>query len=209
MAPLILPVLQRLAEDFEDLGHRFAVVGGLAVGARARPRTTQDIDIALAVENNEQAEAVVYQLLHRGYQVSVVLNHAESDEMLAVRLIPPPPPDIADRQLPICDLLFRSSGIEHEVVQNATPAHILKHLVLPTVCIPELIVMKLISVGEHRESDGGDLYALMKAATPQDLERVPPLIDRVIERGRSRGRDLHASFAHYRKIADQPREPWE
>jgi hypothetical protein len=41
--------LARLGNDLDDLDQRCALVGGLAVSARAEPRTTRDIDLAIAV----------------------------------------------------------------------------------------------------------------------------------------------------------------
>ena len=40
----------------------FAIVGGLAVSVRSRPRFTQDIDLAVAVSSDAEAEAVVLRL---------------------------------------------------------------------------------------------------------------------------------------------------
>ena len=42
-------VILRLDTDLRKLGVRWALVGGLAVSVRARPRMTYDIDIAVAV----------------------------------------------------------------------------------------------------------------------------------------------------------------
>ena len=54
--------------DFEVLGLRWALVGGLAVSARAEPRTTRDVDVAVAVNDDAGAEAAVLALRHRGYR---------------------------------------------------------------------------------------------------------------------------------------------
>jgi len=49
----------------KELGKRniqWALVGGLAVSARCEPRTTRDVEIVVAVENDEQAELLINEL---------------------------------------------------------------------------------------------------------------------------------------------------
>ena len=47
--------LRQAATDLIKVGVRFAVVGGLAVSARAEPRLTRDADFAVAVASDEEA----------------------------------------------------------------------------------------------------------------------------------------------------------
>lgn len=59
MAPFVTSVEQQLrqaASDLGKIGARFAVVGGLAVSARAEPRMTRDADFAVAVVSDHEAE---------------------------------------------------------------------------------------------------------------------------------------------------------
>jgi hypothetical protein len=41
--------LREIVAVLETLGHPYALVGGLAVSARAEPRTTRDVDVAIGV----------------------------------------------------------------------------------------------------------------------------------------------------------------
>jgi hypothetical protein len=50
-------VLRQAAADLDAIGARWAVIGGLAVAFRAEPRFTKDVDIAVAVADDEEAEA--------------------------------------------------------------------------------------------------------------------------------------------------------
>jgi hypothetical protein len=52
-------VLCRASADLETAGVRFALIGGLAVSARVEPRFTRDLDFAVAVEGDADAEALV------------------------------------------------------------------------------------------------------------------------------------------------------
>ena len=62
-------VVGRITGVLEGLGVGHALVGGFAVSARAEPRFTRDVDLAVAVENDDAAEEVVRSLVERGYQV--------------------------------------------------------------------------------------------------------------------------------------------
>lgn len=62
--------LRQAAADLNRLGLHWALVGGFAVSARAEPRFTRDIDIAVAVANDGAAEHVVRSLIGSGYTLS-------------------------------------------------------------------------------------------------------------------------------------------
>ena len=55
----LLRLLARVAIDLDQITPSWALVGGLAVGARARPRFTQDLDFAVAVDSDRAAERIV------------------------------------------------------------------------------------------------------------------------------------------------------
>jgi hypothetical protein len=60
--------LRKAASDMTKIGAKFAVVGGLAVSARAEPRMTRDADLALAVNSDWEAEQVIFALSHLAQQ---------------------------------------------------------------------------------------------------------------------------------------------
>ena len=49
--------LRHICADLARTRHPFALVGGLAVSARTKPRFTRDADIAVAVASDTEAEA--------------------------------------------------------------------------------------------------------------------------------------------------------
>ena len=59
--------LRRITEELGHSGRRWALVGGLAVGARAEPRTTRDVDVAVSVVDDVDAEAFIHALQSRGF----------------------------------------------------------------------------------------------------------------------------------------------
>jgi hypothetical protein len=53
-------VLRQAAVDFDAIGARWAVIGGMAVAFRAEPRFAKDVDLAVA--GDKEAEGIVNRL---------------------------------------------------------------------------------------------------------------------------------------------------
>lgn len=62
-------------------GVRFALVGGLAVSARAEPRLTRDVDIAVAVRDDREAEEVIRGLAAHGYSVDSTVDETRTKRL--------------------------------------------------------------------------------------------------------------------------------
>lgn len=107
---------RRLVDDLRNRGTRFAVIGGFAVSVRAEPRFTRDIDLAVSVASDFEAEELTRDLQRAGYQVFSVLEQEAKKRLATLRLRFP-----SDAPVPlVVDLLFASSGIEPELVAAAT-----------------------------------------------------------------------------------------
>ena len=50
---------QRAVSELRSRGARFAVIGGFAVSVRTEPRFTRDLDLALAVGSDAEAERLL------------------------------------------------------------------------------------------------------------------------------------------------------
>jgi hypothetical protein len=74
-----------IVADMQRMGARFAVIGGLAVSTQSEPRTTRDVDLAVAVASDLEAEAIVHDLLSRGYSVVAQLEQ-DNGRLSTVRL---------------------------------------------------------------------------------------------------------------------------
>src|SRR5262245_62675928 len=94
------------------MGSRWTLVGGIAVAARAEPRLTRDVDVAIAAANDEDAEQIVFELQRRGYTVAAALEHTRAGRLATVRLEAP----AVGPRVVLVDLLFASCGIEPEIV---------------------------------------------------------------------------------------------
>lgn len=79
--------LRGLVDDLRAVCASFALVGGLAVSARAEPRLTRDADVAVSVRDDQQAGAVVRQLVESGYRPGAVLEQHVAGRLATVRLV--------------------------------------------------------------------------------------------------------------------------
>lgn len=166
----------------------FALVGGVAVSTRAEPRFTRDLDFAVAVEDDAEAESVVFKLQRRGFSVIATVEHAAMCRLATVRLREEP-------RAPLVDLLFASCGIEPEIARAASPQTVLGASV-PIATVGHLIAMKLVSRDPvRRPRDQQDLVELAKVADATEWSRAETAVVLIQQRGFSRGRDLGAALA--------------
>ena len=67
-----------IVTDMSQVGRGFALIGGLAVSARSEPRTTRDVDLAVAVLSDDDAEEIL-----RG----ITLPVAQLGHLIALKLL--------------------------------------------------------------------------------------------------------------------------
>ena len=190
-------VLRTAALDLVALRLRWAVVGGLAVSARTEPRFTRDVDLVIAVSVDHSAEQAVHSLQRRGYHVHTLVEQEAAGRLATARLIPPG----EDEAGVVLDVLFASSGIEPEIADAAEVLEILPGLRVPVSSAGHLIALKLLSRDDGtRPQDRIDLGALLRVATPADLDEArhgAALIHaRGFQRERDLSRDLEQLIAH-------------
>lgn len=170
---------------------QWAVVGGLAVSIRTEPRFTRDIDLAVAVARDSDAEAVTQQLTGSGYQVFKYVDQEDTGRLALVRLN-----DASAGARVVIDLLFASSGIEPEIAEQAERLEVFPGLVMPVARTGHLIAVKLLACDdETRPQDRADLRALVEVATPQDLTDAREAVRLIEVRGFHRGRSLQDMLA--------------
>lgn len=179
--------LRQIAKDLQKLGRPWALIGGLAVGARAEPRTTRDVDLAVAVADDKDAESLIFRLQALGYEILMVLEQEVAGRLATVRLRPPS----AREGGVIVDLLFASSGIEPEIAKAAEALDILSGLRVPVARIGHLVALKILARDDRqRPQDFDDILALLLEAEPQDLEDARIALRLIEARGYQRGRVL-------------------
>lgn len=185
----------RALVDAVDDDRPLALVGGLAVSARTEPRFTRDLDFAVAVEHDAEAEGVIFALQGRGFTVVATIEHSTTHRLATVRLRQTP-------RAPFVDLLFASCGVEPEIVGAASPLEILG-VTVPVATVGHLIAMKLVSRDPRRRPrDQQDLVELAGVADDLEWQRAEAAIELVHQRGFSRGRDLRAGLDEIRSLGD-------
>ena len=184
--------LVRAADLLGSLGKQFAVVGGIAVSALTAPRSTGDVDIAIAVADDGEAEAVARSFAAAGYRLDSLLEQDATQRLAGVR--------IHDTETGVgLDLLFAMSGIEVEIAASARPLEVLPATALPVATVGSLIVMKLLARDDRRRPmDADDLRALAELATEDDWAQAHVLARLVTERNAHRGRDLATGLSQLR-----------
>jgi hypothetical protein len=176
--------LLSVANDLKQLDLRFALVGGFAVGLRTDPRFTQDLDLAVSVAEDSQAEQATMSLIARGYSLLAMVEQDSTERLATVRLVSP------ETKI-VVDLLFASTGIEPEIVEEAEELDFSETLALPVAQLGHLIAMKILSQdGTRRPQDRVDLANLLKKCSTTQLELAQRSVGKIQERGFHRGKDL-------------------
>jgi nucleotidyltransferase AbiEii toxin of type IV toxin-antitoxin system len=176
--------LRRAVTDLDALKARWALIGGLAISVRSVPRFTKDLDFAVAVAGDSEAEDVVHRLGGRGYRPVELLEQEYVKRMSGVRL------ERGGSDV-VVDLLFASSGIEDEVVANATRLEVLPQLTAPVATTGHLIALKVLA---GRNQDLTDLEALIPGASAADLDVARRAVRLIRARGFNREQDVVADL---------------
>ena len=183
--------LRRVAADLDEHGCSWALVGGLAVSARAEPRTTRDVDVAVGVQSDAEAEQLIFTLQNAGYQVTGVVEQTAAGRLATARTVPPS----VDARGVLVDLLFASSGVEVEIARAADRLEVVPDLTLPVARIGHLMAMKMLARDDRRRpQDWDDIRALNAEATRSDVDDARALLRLIAARGFNRGRALIADF---------------
>jgi predicted nucleotidyltransferase len=186
--------LRKLVVDVARHGGSHALVGGLAVSARVEPRLTRDLDLAVAVSGDDEAERVVRALTSEGYAVVTVVEHETAHRLATVRVTLPDEPAHGV----VGDLLFASSGIEPTIVSMADQLEVFPGCTVPVAQVGHLVALKLLSRDDRtRPQDAIDLRALRTVATDVDIGTARDAVRLIAERGFARGRALDTALADW------------
>lgn len=179
--------VSRVCADLKKTSVPFALVGGIAVSARTEPRFTRDVDFAVAVDQDEDAEKVVTFLKGRGYAINAIVEQEKRKRLATVRLVS------AMKEQPgvLVDLLFASSGIEREIVEAAERIEVWNAVVLPVAALGHLIALKVLARNDKtRPQDAVDLHGLLAVADDSEIERARKAVLLITKRGYNREKKL-------------------
>lgn len=153
--------LAEVAGRLEERGLPYMVIGGMANLQWGEPRTTQDLDITVAVEDSDLIQAA-------GELGSILVDHAP--EFLArTRVLP-----IALREGTRVDLIVATLPYEIEAIRRARPVPIGDRTI--SVCSPEdLVLHKILS---ERPKDLTDVVGILRRQGDAiDFGFLDPLVD--------------------------------
>lgn len=174
----------------ESHGRRGCLIGGLAVSARSNPRFTLDVDLAVAVVDDEAAEELARSLARDGLRLETIVEQEAMGRLAMVRMSSPQGVSI--------DILVASSGIESEIVRASETLEVVPGITIPVAAVGHLIALKLLSVAPGRETDSADLRGLAAVADDVEWARAADGVTMIAERGFARGRDLIVDLATLR-----------
>jgi len=179
--------LRRIASDLTAMKRNWALVGGLAVSARAEPRRTRAVDVVVSVEDDASAEGLVLELQAKGYAVLMALEQQAVARLATVRMVSPG----SSEHGIVVDLLFASSGIEADVADRAEQLEILPGLVVPVARVSDLMALKVLARDDRRRpQDLDDLRALLREAKESDIDETKTALRNIEARGYHRERRL-------------------
>jgi hypothetical protein len=177
--------LKRIVAELAQANAHGALIGGLAVSARAEPRTTRDVDMVVAVMGDEDAEQLVFRLQERGYIVGTLIEQERTGRIATVRL-----KRDSERSVYV-DLLFASSGIEREIVDAAEELAVLEEVTVRVATRAHLVALKVLARDDrNRPQDWDDLRALLADASEADIAAAGAALRLIEQRGYNRGRNL-------------------
>lgn len=179
-------VLADIARRLRDLGKPFALVGGLAVSVRSEVRFTRDVDLALAVVDDAEVDALVRDLSSAGYRPIALVQHEKLNRLATVRLESPTGL--------LVDLLTASCGIEREVVHRATVVAFEGAGDILVASVEDLLAMKVLAVTPRRLQDRMDGVNLVLTNPAMDVGAVREALRLIAERGFDRDQDLDAKL---------------
>jgi len=177
-----LAALGHIAEALRRAERPFALVGGLAVTVRSEVRFTRDVDIALSVRDDDEAEQLIFVLRREGYVVVATVEHEGTARLATARLRGP--------SATICDLLFASSGIEAETVARASTLEVAAGVTVGVARVEELLALKVLSATPKRPQDEMDFIRLVEFNASFDDAAVRANLGLITTRGYDRGEDL-------------------
>jgi hypothetical protein len=131
---------------------------------------------------------VVRDLRARGYRLEALVEQEATGRLATARFT-------AEKAAAgvLVDVLFASSGIEREVVDEAEVLELFPDLRVRVATRAHLVALKLLARDDRtRPHDRVDLVALVAGATPADLESTRRALAMITDRGYHRGKDLVA-----------------
>lgn len=138
----------------------FALIGGLAVSARARPRATKDIDFLIQADKNFYKKILTEYVYQHAYSMKTFKGDLLDPLQGVVRIYD-------ENGLELIDLIPVFWNWQNEAIQEAENVNIFGNHV-PVARVEDLIILKLKASGPQ---DLLDVEELLKATNPKLLNK--------------------------------------
>ena len=183
---MIKGVFEYVKATLTELEISWALIGGLAISAQTDPRFTEDIDVNLFLPTDNEVEQLIFTLQRKGWIAETILEQAYFDNNIiaTVRFLTPKSSTVH------VDILFASSGIEKEIIEQAEMIEIFQGIVIPIAQIGHLLALKILSESPERPRDTPDIKNLISYATESDVRLAKESCQLISTRGFHRQRDL-------------------
>lgn len=136
--------LRKAIQALEDIGHRYAVIDGIALSQWGVVRVTQDIDLKVLVSNLDYAG--VRTLLTRAFPQAARQNAPQNPFIVAVEI-----------DAVIVDFLLTAPGYEEQIIARAVRRNLNGFSIW--VCSAEDLIIQIVIAG--RGKDWPDVEALL------------------------------------------------
>jgi len=183
--------LIKISNFFNENQKKHCLIGGLAVSLISDPRFTNDLDIAIYVKNEKEIDEIIKSLSKLNYFPKTIINQTNVNLISIVRLI-----SKDDSEDFYIDLIFNSSGIENEIINDSLVLNIDENDI-NVANLSSLLALKILSVDSERLQDIIDIQKLLKYATKDEMQKTIKLLKLIKKRGFNRQKDLISELNSY------------
>lgn len=138
----LLGTLSKAQNRLRDAGIQNAVIGGLAVAARERPRLTDDIDLKVSADRSQVAHLI--EIMAPDFLPAE--DAIEAARVLGILFLDGP------EGIPL-DLLLADMGFDHQVLERAVDAEIVPGFRARLCTAEDLILYKMITTRPRDRED--------------------------------------------------------
>ena len=152
----------------------YALIGGLAVSARSKPRATKDIDFLVSAEKDFFSKTFPEILESKGHSYKIFKGGWDDPVNGLIRVYDEDGSELVD----IIPVFWKW---QDEIVKNAEKLKVFEGVSIPVARIEDLVILKLVAGGPQDMLDIEELLKVGKVQQNIDKERLLNLAKRAKE----------------------------
>jgi len=149
----------------------YMLIGGLAVSARSKPRSTEDIDFLIAIDENFIEKSLPSLIDKMGYKIKIMKGSFD-DPVRGLAVI------FNKDDQKVADMIPANFIWQDEMVKNAEYVELSKDLKIPIATTEDLIILKLKAGGPKDLMDIEELLNVANISGKIKKERLLDLAKR-------------------------------